>query len=72
MCDCIKKMKEEWKAKGMYDIQFDNIYGTSKVTIPFSYHTKNEKTGVLTKKSWKGHFIPKYCPFCGVQLREDD
>ena len=69
-CDCVSKMKEELKAKRMLSVAFANERGTL-ILLPFTYHTVNEKTGELTTRVYHGNFIPKYCPFCGKQLRED-
>lgn len=71
MCDCVGKMKKEMEAKGMYEFSFKNMMG-SRIVVPCTYRVKNDKTGELTKKVWTGHWIPKFCPICGEQLREDD
>jgi hypothetical protein len=70
MCDCIEKMKEEWKKEYvMLDVEFDNAIG-DRLLIPFTYSTLNEKTGELCKKRSKGNYIPMYCPFCGKKLKD--
>lgn len=71
MCDCVEKMKKEMEAKGMFEFNFKDMYG-KRIAIPFTYRSKNEKNGELAKKVWKGRWLPKFCPMCGAQLREDD
>ena len=71
MCNCIEKMKESWKDKGMFDVSFDDMSVTS-ILIPFTYRVKNDKTGEFTKKVWHRKYISKYCPFCGQQLRDGE
>jgi len=71
MCDCIEKKKKEWAENGLYEVDFKNARGKS-IVLPFSYRVKNDKNDELTKKIRNGAYIPKYCPFCGEKLREDE
>lgn len=72
MCDCVKKINEELRAKyGIGGVEF--TFGGDKITLSAWYKTRTKKG------DWAKHarYLSlndkiKYCPFCGKPYKEDE